>query len=69
MEKYEPELAEYYKNKRDKNEKISIKEELPKTKTWQGDAVISSYALENDNLVKVRDAADKISRKSIRNLQ
>jgi hypothetical protein len=34
LKKYEPELAEYYKNKRDKNEKISLKEEeTPQPKT------------------------------------
>jgi hypothetical protein len=55
---YEPELAQYLKDKKDKNEKISIKEEekkLPKPKTWQGEAIISSYGLENEELLRARN--------------
>jgi integrase len=56
LKRYEPELAEYYENKRDKNEKMSLKEEEPKPKTWQGEAVISSYGLENYELLRTENA-------------
>jgi hypothetical protein len=52
---YEPEFAQFYKNKRDKKENISLKEEVPQPKTWQGEAVLSYYGLENEELIIERD--------------
>jgi hypothetical protein len=65
LEHYEPELVQFYKDKKDKNEKISIKEEEPKTKTWQGELIISSYALENYKLLQVKDALIKYPEKAL----
>ena len=49
MKRYEPEIVKEVKDKEIKNPK-QILLELPKTKTWHGQAVLSKYALEEDQL-------------------
>ena len=56
---YEPGFAQFYKNKKDKNEKISLKEEVPQPKTWQGEAVLSYYGLECEELCRSKNALEQ----------